>query len=134
MSSFREENIVRELKKLGTPINHSRMTDTANYSLSILSFEYGSKGRAYGQLGVLTGLLLGEFACNSISHAVSWISHESKRPVKSVPSGGIPASSEAIDESKSIALAYSESLGINVRVHLCVDSKNQLTSQSTQRI
>ena len=128
-----QQNAVRKLKKLGKTISFPRPSDKAEYKLSVLVFADASKGDTYGQLGILAGRLVGNFKNSAIYHAVSWISHKSKRPVKSVPAAEILASSEAIDEAKGIAHAYSEILNIDVRVHLCVDSKNLFTSLSTQR-
>ena len=82
---------------------------------------------------MLTALLFGDLSNGSIFHTISWLSHKSKRPVKSVPAAEILASAEAIDEGKSIAHAYSELLGVEVKVHLCVDSKDLFTSLSSQR-
>ena len=128
-----QQNAVRKLKKLGTVINYPRPNDTLEYELSVLVFADASKGNDHGQFGVLTGLLVGELKNNSIYHPISWLSHKSKRPVKSVPAAEILASAEAIDEAKSIAHAYSEILDMYIRVHLCVDSKDLFTSLSTQR-
>lgn len=70
---------------------------------------------------------------DSIYHASSWISHKSKRLVKSVPAAEILAATEGIDEGKMIAQAYSEILGFDIKLRLCVDSKDLFTSLSTQR-
>ena len=86
-------------------------------------FADASKGDSYGQLGLRTVLLFGELKNESIFHAVSWISHKSKRPVKSVPTAEILASSETIYESKSIAHAFFEILHTDFGVYLFVYSK-----------
>lgn len=68
----------------------------------------------------------------SIYHAISWISHKAKRPVKSVPAAEIFAASEGIDEGKTIAKAYSELLDIQLQLRIAVDSKDLFTSLLTQ--
>ena len=127
-----QTNILRKLKKLGTVISYPRPTDNQQYGLSILVFSDASRIDENGQLGVLTGLLVGEMKQNSIYHPLSWISHKSKRPVKSVPAAEILAASEGIDKGKSIAAAYSEIMDMNIKVRLFVDSKDLSTSLSTQ--
>lgn len=67
----------------------------------------------------------------SIYHIISWISHKTKSPVKSVPAAEIMAATEGIDEGKMIAMAYSELLGFDVNMKLCVDLKDLFTSLST---
>ena len=126
-------NIVRKLKRLGTAISYPRPTDKRDYELSILVFADASKPREHGQIGVLAGLLVGELESGSIFHSLSWISHKSKRPVKSVPAAEILAAGEAIDEAKSIAHAYRQLLGVKIGVQLCVDSKDLFRSMSSQR-
>lgn len=87
----------------------------------------------HGQLGILARLLVGKFKKNAIYHAISWISHKSKRPVKSVPAAEILASTEVFDEARCAANAYSEILNLDIGDHLCVDFKDLFTSLSIQR-
>ena len=61
------------------------------------------------------------------------MSHKSKRPVKSVPAAEILAATEGIDERKTIAKAYSELMDMDIKMQLCVDSKDLFTTMSTQR-
>lgn len=128
-----QSNILRKLKKLGTTISYPRPIDTQAYDLSVLVFSDASWTDENGQLGVITGLLVGEMKQDAIYHPISWISHKSKRPVKSVPAAEILAASEGIDEGKSVAAAYSEIMDMDIRVRLCVDSKDLFTSLSTQK-
>lgn len=128
-----QQTILRKLKKLGTAINYPRPEDKSEYQIALLAFADASKGDSNGQLGILTGLLVAKLAKDSIFHCTSWLSHKSKRPVKSVPAAEILAAGEAIDEVKSIAHAYSELLDRHIDIHLCVDSKNLFSSRSTQR-
>lgn len=70
---------------------------------------------------------------NAIYHVISWISHKSKRPVKSVPAAEIMAATEGIDEGKMVANAYSEIMDMVIRMRLCVNSKDLFTSVSSKR-
>lgn len=88
---------------------------------------------SHGQLGVLTGLLIGTIKKYAMYHPIWWLSHKSKRPTKSTPAAEILAASEAIDEGKVIYGTYSELLSMDISVELCVDSKDLFTSMSTQR-
>ena len=114
--TFEQGNILRRLKKLGTKIFYPRPTDSSEYHLSILVFTNLSKGDDYGQLGVLTGLLLGNFNSDEIYHPISCLSHKSKRPVGSVPAAEILASFKGIDEGNMIVNTYLELLGLDIHV------------------
>lgn len=69
---------------------------------------------------------------NSIYHAISWLSHKSKHLLKSVPAAEMFAASEGIDEGKTISKAYLELQGMDIKLRLAVNSKDLLTSLSTQ--
>lgn len=64
-------NVVRKLKKLGTTISYPRPSDNTKYELSILVFSDASRTDENGQIGVITGLLVGEMKNNTIYHALS---------------------------------------------------------------
>ena len=96
-------------------------------------FADASRNDECGQLVALTGLLIGEMKKNAIYHAISWISHKAKRPIKSVPAAEIFAAAEGLDIGKTIAKAYSELLYMDIKVRLAVDSKDLFTSLSTQK-
>ena len=97
-------------------------------------FADASKSNENGQLGIVTGLLIGDLCEGSVLHNISWISHKSKRPVKSVPAAEILAAAEGIDEGKMISGAYSEIFNMEVDLKIFVDSKDLFTSLSTQRL
>ena len=126
-------NIVRKLKKLGTTIAYTRPSDKCQYELSVLLFADASRIDDCGQLGVITGLLIGEMRNESIYHAISWMSYKARRPVKSVPFAEIFAAAEGIDEVKTITKAYSELLDMEIKVRIAVDSNDLFTSLSTQK-
>jgi len=126
-------NVLCKLKRFGTVISYPRPTDRGKYELLILVFADAAKPGDHGQIGVPTGLLVSELKNNSIFHPISWISHKSKRPVKSVPAADILASAEEIDEAKAISHTYSELIRIDIDAQLCVDSKDLFYISSTQR-
>lgn len=126
-------NVFRKFKKLGTTIAYPRPTDKQAYDFSVLVFTDASRTDDCGQLGILTGLLIGDVKNNSIYHATSWLSHKAKRPVKSIPAAEIFAASEGIDEGKTIAKAYSEMLNMYIKLRFAVDSRDLFTSLSTQK-
>ena len=96
-------------------------------------FSDASRTDENGQLGVITGLVVGKMENNAIYHTISWISHKSRRPVKSVPAAKILAAAEGIDDGKMFSKAYSENMDMDLRMRLCVDSKDLFTSSSTKR-
>lgn len=102
--------------------------------VSILVFSDASRVDENGQIGIVSGLLLGELKEGTPYHILSWISHKTKRPVKSVPAAEILAASESIDEGKLLKKAYSELINVEVKLIVCVDSKDLFTSLSTQRL
>lgn len=74
-----------------------------------------------GKIGVVVLLLTGRIKKGNIYHIVSWLSHKSKVPVKSMPAPKILAAAEGIDEGKAVAEAYSELFDSAIKLHLCVD-------------
>lgn len=124
--------MVLKLKKLGTTIAYQRPTDKDQHELSVLVFTDASRTDDVGQLGVLAGPLVDEMKNNSIYHAISWMSHKSKRPVKNVPAAEIFAAPEGVDEEKTITKTYSEILDMDIKLRLTVDSKDIFSSLSTQ--
>lgn len=78
-----------------------------------------------GQLGHVAGLLFEKLSEGTVFHAISWSSHESRRPVKSVGSAETLAAKGSIDEGKFLAKAFSILLGIDIQLSIVVDSKKQ---------
>lgn len=129
-----QNNILRKLKKWGSKILYKRPVLNEEIELSIVVFSDASRIDENGQIGIVSGLLLVELTEGTKFHALSWLSHKAKRPVKSIPSAKILAASEAIDEGKMLKKAYSELLNVNVKLIVCVDSKDLFTSMTTQRL
>ena len=69
----------------------------------------------------------------SIFHTLSWYSHKSKRPVKSIGAAEILAAGEAIDEAKVLVKAYQVLFGIHIDLLLALDSKDLFDTLSTCR-
>lgn len=85
------------------------------------------------QLSTICGLLIGNLEEGSFYHTISWASHKSKRPVRSIAAGEILAAGEGIDEGVMLKRAYSLLLGIKAELIVVLDSKDLYTSLSTQR-
>lgn len=126
-------NILRQLKKLGSVIQFKRPPTGREYSTSILVFADASKLPEHGQLCYIAGLLIGDLSKGSVYHTLSWTSHKSKRPVKSIASAEILAVGEAIDEGKIIARSYEALLGIKTELWIVLDSKDLYTTLTTCR-
>lgn len=132
--SVEQNNIVKKLQKQGSSIHYSRPPLNTELELSVAVFADASKSDENGQLGIITGLLIGDMKEGSVFHNTSWLSHKSKRPVKSVPAAEIFAAAEGIYEGKMIAGVYSEIFKMKISLRLFVDSKDLFTSLSTQRL
>lgn len=101
-----QANILRKLKVIRTCMSYPGPTNDLQYVLRALAFVDVSKPSENDQLGVLVGLLLREIRIGSMFHHISWISHKSKRFVKSVSLPKILAGPEGTDEWKMIVYAY----------------------------
>ena len=126
-------NTVRLLKKLGSVIQYKRPEDGREFKTSLLVFADASKLPEHGQLCYLAGLLFGRLEKGSTFHALSWASHKSKRPVKSIASAEILAVGEAIDEGKILAKAYEELIGVQTELWIILDSKDLYETLTTCR-
>lgn len=125
-------NVVNKLRRLGTRICYPRSDDKKTYELTVLAFPDARKGSELSQLGVIIGLLIGEFKSGSIYHSISWLSYKSMLPTKRTTAAEILSAPEAIEEAKIITHSYKQMLQVNVNVQVCVDSKDLFTSLSTQ--
>lgn len=67
----KRKSILQKLKKFGTIISYPRSSDKPRYELTVLAFVDASKGDTYEQPGILSGLLVGEFAQDPIFHCAS---------------------------------------------------------------
>ena len=126
-------NTLRALKKYGSTIHYTIPPPGSTVDASILVFSDAGRKVDRGQISVLSGLLLGDVKKGCVFHALSWISHKSKRPVKSVGAAEILAAGEAIDEGKLLKFAVSTLLPFTIDFMLVVDSRDLYNTLSTCR-
>ena len=127
-----QTNMLRTLKRLGSVIKF-KTPSRGEYDLSILLFADASRRIDHGQIGYLSGLLFGPIGEGATFHLMSWTSHKSKRPVKSIGAAEILAAGAAIDEGKMLVKAYEKLLNVSVAHIVAVDSKDLFTTLSTCR-
>ena len=102
--------------------------------MSILVFADASKQNSHGQISYPSGLLLGNLESGSVFHVLSWISHKSQQPVKSVTSAETFVAAEAIDEGKMLAKFVEELISTEVKLIVVADSKDLFLTLSTCRM
>lgn len=112
-----QASALKVLKNMGTNISFSKPKKGA-HTMSISIFADAGRVVDHGQLCFISGLLIGPLAINSVFHTLSWISHKSKRPVRSVAAAEILAASEAIDEGKILNTTITTLTGIPVSCKL----------------
>lgn len=128
-------NMLRELKQHGTTVSFIRPTDNSDYQLSILVFSDAGrlKDSDSGQLGFIAGLVVGPIDKHSIFHTLSWNSHKSCRPVRSIGAAEILAAGAGIGEGKVLVQTFQALLRTKVDLSVAVDSKDLFNSLSTCR-
>lgn len=126
-------NSVKLLKKLGSTIRYVNNEKNNNHGFSIIVFSDASRLIDHGQLAFICGLLIGDLKSGSVFHTISWSSHKSKRPVKSIGAAEILAAGAAIDEGKLVRKAFQKLLNVDVTLSIAVDSKDLFTTLSTCR-
>ena len=127
-----QANGLKLLKNLGTRISFPRPS-SGTKQVSIVVFADAGRQSDYGQLSYIAGILVSPLVQGSVFYVLSWMSHKSKRPTKSIGAAEILAASEAIDEGKTLKRALSTLLRITVPLIVAVDSKDLYTSLSTRR-
>eukprot|EP00178_Gracilaria_changii_P027963 TRINITY_DN936_c0_g2_i2.p1 TRINITY_DN936_c0_g2~~TRINITY_DN936_c0_g2_i2.p1 ORF type:complete len:399 (+),score=36.11 TRINITY_DN936_c0_g2_i2:473-1669(+) len=125
-------NVLRNLKKRGTCSRYHR-PPPGSYPVSVLVFADASRTMDHGQLGFVAGLMFGKFEEGSVFHPISWSSHKSRRPVKSIGSAETLAAGEAIDKGKVLTNAFHKLLNVEVDLLVVVDSKDLFDTLSTCR-
>lgn len=128
-----QENLLRKLKRLGTTTSYKRPEEQGELTLSVLVFADAGRRNENGQLGYITGLLFGKLNVGSTFHTLSWTSHKSKRPVKSIGAAETLAAGCAIDEGKMLAKSYQTLLNVDVDLIVAVDSNDLWETLSTCR-
>lgn len=120
---------LRAVKKLGTNISFPRLMKGL-HCLTVAVFADAGRITNQGLLAYITGLLIGPLSINSTYHTLSWMSHKSKWPVRSIAAGEILAASESIDKWKTLKISLSILLQKSIRLIIIVDSKDLHTSLS----
>lgn len=87
----------------------------------------------YGQLSIIRGVFLGALKMESMFFVLPWLSHKSRRPVKSFAAAETLAVGEALDEGKVLKCTIFKLLNVDIELILITDSKDLFTSLSTQR-
>lgn len=125
--------VLRKLQKIGTQTCYPMPPSNKPVTVSAVVFADAGKCDDHGQLSFIGGILLGPLKKGSQFYPLSWSSHKSKRPVRSIGAAEILAVGEAIDEGKLIKSAVSHALCANVKLLVATDSKDLFNSLSTQR-
>ena len=97
-------------------------------------FADADRHESHGQLCYIAGLLLGPLKSDSTFYTISWPSHKSRRPVKSIGAAEILPVGEAIDEGKVLKSAISVHIGQKLQLVVITDSKYLFNSLATQII
>ncbi|PXF41499.1 hypothetical protein BWQ96_08781 [Gracilariopsis chorda] len=124
-------NLLKLLKRRGSVLKFARQN--GEMQCGIVLFCNASHSTDHGQLGFVAGMLFGDLSLDSVFHTMSWSSHKSRRPVKSIGSAEILTSGEAIEEGKVLAKAYSKLLGFEIGLWIVFDSKDLYGTLSTCR-
>lgn len=124
---------MRLLNKLGSKIRYKGHAAGVSQSVSLLVFSDAAKFQSHGLLSFIAGILFGDLKSGSIFHVLSWTSHKSKRPAKSVGAAQTFAAGESIDEGKILAKAYEVLMGVQVDLWIAVDSKDLYATLTTCR-
>lgn len=132
-SLVHQSNILKIVQRMGSVSTFVRPEQQETLELAVLIFADAGRPSSCGQLGYVGGLLIGPLCHGSIIHTITWASHLSKRPVKSIASAEVLAAGDAIDDGKLIANVYKVLLGIDVHLYVVVDSKDLFSSLSTCR-
>lgn len=120
--------MVRKLRQLRSTSTYKRPNAEGTHQLPVLVFADAARPSSHGQLGIITGLLIGDICVGSIYHALSWSSHLSRRPTKSIGSADVLATGFGIDEGILTSAALSILLSAQIPVTVVADSKDLFDS------
>lgn len=129
-----QNQLVRRVKEFSSITKYILPPQKDTYEVNIVAFSDASKVDDKGQLGMISGLMLGELKTKAVYHSITWFYKKAKRPVKSVASAEVLGTGAAFDESVLLKHTYSKLLGISVRLFLVVDSKDLYDTISTKRL
>ena len=120
-------SMIKKLQRLGS-VSTYLSPCSGSHQMSVLVFADAARPNGSGQLGILSGLLIGDFEESSVFHVLSWYSRLSKRPTKSIGSAEVLAAGMAVHEGILISSAFSRLLNANIPVIIAVDSKDVFDS------
>ena len=124
---------VKELG-LGTVTKYVRPESRGRFSLNIVCFADASKTDDKGQLGMVTGLMIGEPSTGAVFHSLTWFSKRAKRPVKSVASAEFLATGAAADEGMLLKNACIKLFEVNIGLCVIVDTMDLFDTIPTKRL
>ncbi len=130
---LKETRLIKCVKEFGGRIFYPRPPSQEDHTVRIVSFGDAARPHERGQLGHITGLLLGPLQASSAFFVLSWSSALSKRPVKSARAAEVLAAGQTGDEAKFLAHIFEPILPVKVTVSIIVDSKNLWDSMSSWR-
>lgn len=118
---------LKQLQVFGTRAKFTRPSaETLTVNAAIATDD--GRQNDYRQLSYLSGILSGPLAEDSTFHTLSWVSHKSRMPARTIAATEFLAASEAIDEGKTLEAALSTFLNIAVKLIIIVDSTDLHTS------
>ena len=124
---------MKVLKKHGTSICYVK-PKKGDFKLFALINADANQQSDRKQLSYLAGLLFGNLESGSVFRVLSWSSHKSQSPIKSVTSAETLAAGEAIDEGKVLVKALEALLGTELKLWITVDSKDLFSTLLTCRL
>ena len=129
-----QNTLIRDVQVLGTVTKYVRPEDRGRIFLNIVCFADASKTDDKGQLGMVTGLMIGELSTGAVFHSLIWFSKRAKRPVKSVASAEVLATGAAADEGMLLKNACIKLFGVNIELCVIVDTMDLFDTISTKRL
>ena len=129
-----QNTLIRKVKDLGTMTKYVRPSQKGTFDLNVVCFADASKVEDKGQLGMVTGLMVGDFTTGAVFHALTWFSKRAKRPVKSTASAEVLATGAAADEGILLKHACFKIFGVNVGLHVILDTMDLYDTISTKRL
>lgn len=115
---------LRKILSLGTTVSYPRLGENTAHVLRIMVFTDVGRQCDNGQLCYLAGPLIDDMEMGSMFHALSWSSHKSKRPDRSIGADEILAAGEAIDKGKMLSRTATELFREQVPLFIALDSKD----------
>lgn len=103
-----------------------------SHKVHIHAFSDAGRSVQKSQLCNISGLLIDQMAEGTIFLRLSWSSHKSRHPFKSIYSADILAADEAIDEGKRLTRTLSSIYNTAVLLIVALYGRNLFSSLSTK--